>query len=62
MAIVKPADLEVTHGLLVFHTKEVRKQLLLEKPDWDLVIRSLRMIESESASSIELAKKLKGDH
>lgn len=62
MAIVKAVDLEVTHGLLVFHTKEVRKQLVSPNPDWDLVIRSLRKIESESASSIELAKKIKGDH
>lgn len=62
MAITKKADLEVTHGLLVHHTNAIREQLLLEQPSWDLIIRSLYKIESESATSIELAKKIKGDH
>lgn len=62
MAVAKKADLEVTHGLLVHHTNAIREQLLLEQPSWDLIIRSLHKIESESATSIELAKKIKGDH
>lgn len=57
---VKPVDLEVTHGLLNFHNDEIRRQLLSEKPNWDVVIRSLRRIENECATSIQLAQKLKG--
>lgn len=60
MAIAKKVDIEVTHGLLVHHIGAIREQLLKPNTDWDQVIGALRRIESESASSIELAKKIKG--
>jgi hypothetical protein len=62
MAITKKTDLEVTHGLLVHHTNAIREQLLKPDTNWNEVIGSLRRIESECADSIELAKKIKGDH